>query len=168
MALYKFSKFSEVQLFKLAKKHATRSSFYMIAKQVDPDHRDATAAIAEWKAAWWRAIFGGIEGRGAPSPEVDESVVEKLIAEFGSKLAEMGRPIWEIQTNALKKTEYAGDVVSTPVAGASNLEKSISALALHDKKSKDLSRTKRNGEVLSINFPFLLHRIQLVSLLLLL
>lgn len=146
--LYKFDISSDVQLFKPAKMHATRSSFYMIVKEVDPDHRDARAAIAEWKAAWWRATFGGIQGRGAPSPEVDESVVEKLIAEFSGKLAKMGRPIWKIQADALQKTDYAGDVVPTTEAESTNLESSLSALGLDDKKSKDLSPAKGTAKVL--------------------
>ena len=47
IVLYTFSKFSKVQVFKPVKKHGTRSSFYMIAKDVQPEHEAAKAAVRE-------------------------------------------------------------------------------------------------------------------------
>jgi hypothetical protein len=60
--LHAFSKFSKVAAFKPASKHATRSSFYMIAKEVDPMHPAAIASVNHWKEAWckcrlWPFIF---------------------------------------------------------------------------------------------------------------
>ncbi|TGO84806.1 hypothetical protein BPOR_0463g00040 [Botrytis porri] len=47
--LYTFSKFAKVEVFKPVKKHATRSSFYMIAKDIKINHPEAIKAIEEWK-----------------------------------------------------------------------------------------------------------------------
>jgi len=47
LIMYTLSKFASVKVFKLSKKHATRPSFYTIAKNVDPNHPDAVAAIKE-------------------------------------------------------------------------------------------------------------------------
>ncbi|KAF2433059.1 hypothetical protein EJ08DRAFT_87338 [Tothia fuscella] len=47
--LYMFSKFSLVQLFKPEKCHAIRSSFYLIAKSVQPQNPHAVKAISTWE-----------------------------------------------------------------------------------------------------------------------
>ena len=47
--LYTFSKFSSVKLFKHSKFHATRSSFYMIATNVQRQHQEIDIAIDTWK-----------------------------------------------------------------------------------------------------------------------
>ncbi|TVY22745.1 hypothetical protein LHYA1_G008593 [Lachnellula hyalina] len=107
--LYKFSKFAKLEAFKPQKKHGTRSSFYMIAKDVQPSHEAAKAVVAEWKEAWWKATFGGEAGIGEPKVDPPESVVFNMLEEFGEQLMEMGRPIWRIQGDALSRTEYAGD-----------------------------------------------------------
>jgi len=107
--LYTFSKFANVQVFKPRKKHATRSSFYMIATHVRPDSEPARVAVGEWKEDWWKATFGGEAGTGEPKDDPPESVVLRILEDFGDKLMEMGRPVWRIQADALSKTEYAGD-----------------------------------------------------------
>lgn len=50
--LYTFSKFAKVEVFKPVKKHAARSSFYMIAKDIKINHPETTKAIDEWKEDW--------------------------------------------------------------------------------------------------------------------
>jgi 23S rRNA U2552 (ribose-2'-O)-methylase RlmE/FtsJ len=107
--LYAFSKFANVRAFKPHKKHATRSSFYMIATNVRPDSEPARAAVEEWKAAWWKATFGGEAGTGEMKDDSPESVVLDMLEDFGEKLMEMGRSVWKIQADALSKTDYAGD-----------------------------------------------------------
>lgn len=111
--LYTFSKFAAVQVFKPKSKHATRSSFYMIAKDVRPD--EAKTAVQEWKDAWWKATFGGEDGTGEQQVEPPESFVTAVLEEYGERLMEMGRAVWRIQADALSKTDYAGDgSASTP------------------------------------------------------
>ncbi|KAH8665751.1 hypothetical protein BGZ60DRAFT_378592 [Tricladium varicosporioides] len=106
-------KFAAVQVFKPKSKHATRSSFYMIAKDVRPD--GAKTAIQEWKDSWWKATFGGEDGTGERQVEPPESFITAVLKEYGERLMEMGRAIWRIQADALSKTDYAGDgSASTP------------------------------------------------------
>ncbi|KAF4633576.1 hypothetical protein G7Y89_g4541 [Cudoniella acicularis] len=107
--LYTFSKFAKVEVFKPTKKHATRSSFYLIAKEVRSGSEDAKKAVQEWKDAWWKATFGGEGGTGEPKQDPPESVVMGVMEDFGERLMEMGRPVWRIQADALSRTEYAGD-----------------------------------------------------------
>jgi hypothetical protein len=110
--LYTFNKFSKVQVFKPARKHSARSSFYMIAKNVQPEHGAAERAIQEWRDVWWKATFGGEDGTGEKMEEPENGFVSKVLDEFGRKLIELGRNAWRIQADALAKTEYAGDCQS--------------------------------------------------------
>jgi 23S rRNA U2552 (ribose-2'-O)-methylase RlmE/FtsJ len=103
--LYTFDKFSSVQLFKPAKHHAKRSSFYMIARDVQSQHPEALSAVAAWKTQWKAATFGTDE-------EFQEVLraeyfdVEKVLQDFGSELLRMGREVWAIQAQALSKAPW--------------------------------------------------------------
>lgn len=59
--VYKFTKFSSVQVFKPVKHHAKRSSFYMVATNVQSRHPEAVLAIQFWKEQWKLATFGSDE-----------------------------------------------------------------------------------------------------------
>ena len=107
--LYTFSKFSKVQVFKPARKHSARSSFYMIAKDVQPEHEDAKRAVLEWRDVWWKTTFGGEDGTGEKKEEPDNDFVSRVLDEFGGKIIELGRHVWRSQADALAKTDYAGD-----------------------------------------------------------
>jgi 23S rRNA U2552 (ribose-2'-O)-methylase RlmE/FtsJ len=103
--LYDFSRFSSIHAFKPKKKHAIRSSFYLIAKNVQPDSDVARVSVEEWKIAWQRATFGG-------NCEADEGVVagsahvKSVLDQFGNEYVKLGRPIWEIQAEALSKMDF--------------------------------------------------------------
>lgn len=103
--LYYFSHFSSIQVFKPNKAHAKHSSFYLIAKDVQPDSEAAQAAIGRWKMAWSRAIFGGEAGTD-DRVMVDCDHVKRVLDQFGSKLVELGRPLWDIQAEALSKIDF--------------------------------------------------------------
>lgn len=47
-----FSKFSEVKVFKPIRKHAARSSFYLVAKDINVNHAEAAKAVRQWKEDW--------------------------------------------------------------------------------------------------------------------
>ncbi|EHL00694.1 hypothetical protein M7I_3324 [Glarea lozoyensis 74030] len=102
-------KFAEVDSFKPARKHGSRSSFYMVAKNVKPQSTAAISAIVEWKSSWWQATFGGEDGTGERKEDPPESVVRQMLEEYGERLIEMGRPVWRIQADNLSRTDYAGD-----------------------------------------------------------
>lgn len=98
--LYTFSKFSSVQLFKPVKHHAKRSSFYMVATDVQSGDADARGAVAAWKKQWEAATFGTEEVYRKALWEESVDVV-KVLEEFGPELVRMGREVWSIQADAL-------------------------------------------------------------------
>lgn len=104
--LYRFSRFSSIQLFKPERKHAIRSSFYLVAKNVRPDNDAAKQVVEVWKQAWWRATFGGQNGTGEMKVMPDEGYVHTVVDEFGKELIALGRAIWEIQANSLSKMDF--------------------------------------------------------------
>jgi len=59
-----FSEFSKVKLFKPARKHATRSSFYMIAKNVDTKSPFFDSALQWFHRDYYESTFGGPDGLG--------------------------------------------------------------------------------------------------------
>lgn len=105
--LYRFSQFSDIQVFKPARKHAIRSTFYLIAKNVKPKSGPARLAVKAWKQAWWDATFGGAEGVGVPTADMDDDYAQSVIDAFGGRLARLARPVWRIQADALSRTDFA-------------------------------------------------------------
>ncbi|MCJ1249224.1 hypothetical protein MMC30_006447 [Trapelia coarctata] len=104
--LYLFSHFSSIQVFKPVKKHAIRSSFYLIARNVQPNADAAKSAVKAWKQAWWHATFGGEDGTGGLKVTVDEGYVRTVLDQFGSELVKLSQPIWETQANALSEMYF--------------------------------------------------------------
>jgi len=103
--LHAFNKFSSVELFKPRKKHAIRSSFYLIAKEVQPQSADALRAVDNWKKQWAAATFG--DGSDyAQMQTVPNNVVDSLLAEFGPRLVSLGKPIWVIHADALRNAPF--------------------------------------------------------------
>jgi hypothetical protein len=103
--LHQFNSFANIKLFKPYKKHAVRSTFYLVAKNVQPEADSAKAALEEWKKSWSRATFGGDEGTGEKDPEMDVEGVRKILDDFGPKLIELATPVWKIQASALEKQD---------------------------------------------------------------
>jgi 23S rRNA U2552 (ribose-2'-O)-methylase RlmE/FtsJ len=145
--LYTFSKFAEVTTFKPARKHGTRSSFYMIAKNVQPQHPAAVTALDDWKDSWWKATFGGEEGTGEVKEDLPQSRVREILEEFGNRLLEMGRPIWRIQADNLSLTDYAGDG-SPHVFHDHNRRVSLSSSQGKSPKTPKTPRTPSSGRTL--------------------
>jgi len=104
--LYLFSQFSSIQGFKPKKKHGIRSSFYLIAKNVQPKSEAARMAVETWKRSWWLATFGGASGTGAYCELPDEEYVRTVLDRFGTELLDLARPIWETQAKALSKMDF--------------------------------------------------------------
>lgn len=110
-----FEKFAEIELFKPVKCHGTRSSFYLIAKNVQPHSAEALAALREWKASWKNATFPpSTDGRPQGLRQLGQNGAQKgeiqdLLAVFGETLIELGEPIWQIQSEALSKADWLKD-----------------------------------------------------------
>ncbi|KAH8756000.1 hypothetical protein F5883DRAFT_569828 [Diaporthe sp. PMI_573] len=85
--------------------HATRSSFYMVARYVRRNDPEAILAIEKWKAVWRAATFGTDEEYEQAIRKGEQSA-EELLEEFGSVLAEGGRVVWETQAKALAKAPF--------------------------------------------------------------
>jgi 23S rRNA U2552 (ribose-2'-O)-methylase RlmE/FtsJ len=100
--LYTFNKFSRVELFKSSKSHAIRSSFYMVAKEVQPQSPDALEAVELWKESWRVLSF---RGKAEYSNQSTEET-RKMLEEFGDRLIRLGTPVWETQWCALSKTTF--------------------------------------------------------------
>ncbi|ROV87473.1 hypothetical protein VSDG_09789 [Cytospora chrysosperma] len=109
LLLRTFTKISSVELFKPRSGHAVKSSFYMIAKDVQSKQPEAVAAVEQWKEIWRTATFETDEQRwrevrrhvGADIPDVDA-----FLREFGPEVARMGREVWDIQADALERAPF--------------------------------------------------------------
>jgi len=118
-----FDKVSQIRLFKPVTSHRLKSSFYLIASNVQPHHPEAVAAIKEWKAAWKDATFppaADEEDRDQSDSDdrhVRSEEVSSLLAGFGGRLIELGEPVWQIQKDALRQApwlkETAGKIPGT-------------------------------------------------------
>ncbi|ESZ98023.1 FtsJ-like methyltransferase family protein [Sclerotinia borealis F-4128] len=103
--LYRFNKFSSVKVFKSTRHHAKRSSFYMIATNIQSQHCEAILAVELWKKQWKVATFG-------TDVEYEEELratclnAEEVLGEFRTELVRLGRKVWEIQATALAKAPF--------------------------------------------------------------
>jgi 23S rRNA U2552 (ribose-2'-O)-methylase RlmE/FtsJ len=103
--LYRFNKFSSVKLFKPTRHHAKRSSFYMIATNIQSQHSEAVLAVERWKRLWKVATFGtDVEYEEELRTECLDA--EEVLGEFGRELVRLGREIWGIQAKALEKAPF--------------------------------------------------------------
>jgi hypothetical protein len=103
LLLYAFNSFAEVSTFKPSKAHAIRSSFYMVAKNIRSESEEAKKAVELFRRLWYRGTFGSADPLedDFPVPTAD-----KVVAEFGEKLRELGRGVWEVQKAALEKAPF--------------------------------------------------------------
>jgi 23S rRNA U2552 (ribose-2'-O)-methylase RlmE/FtsJ len=104
-----FSKFSSIQLFKPARKHASRSSFYVIAKDVQPQSPEALHAVETWKKDWAAATFNVEDATHPKQWDADQNDIIELLDAFGPQLKCLGAPIWKIQADGLCHTHYVRD-----------------------------------------------------------
>lgn len=104
--LYTFHKFSNIRLFKPDKEHQHRSSFYMIATDIQSNSEAALAAVKEWKRVWKVTTFGTDEqcDDEARSNTLD---IEKILEDFGEKWIELGTDVWHMQLEGLKQKAFA-------------------------------------------------------------
>ncbi|TQV90206.1 FtsJ-like methyltransferase family protein [Cordyceps javanica] len=90
--IHRFNKFSSIKLYKPECGHKIRSSFYLVASNIQSQHPEALLAIAKWKSVWSAVTFGTEEklanviNEGEPAPEI-------LLEEFGATLIEQGSDI---------------------------------------------------------------------------
>lgn len=107
-----FCRFSQVQIFKPVKAHAIKSSFYLVAKNIQPDSPGCVAAMNLFKLIWQRAT---LKDKSASSTllfkdlvQVERSLQPEL-KDFGEKFVELTRHTWKIQADALEKAPFTKD-----------------------------------------------------------
>lgn len=107
---YTFSKFAKIELFKPSDAdgrapHQYKSSFYLVAKNVQSQSEVARAAVQQWTKEWKVATFGTGE-------EYEEVVrehsmdVDQVLEEYGREWLELGKEVWEIQCAGLRQKEF--------------------------------------------------------------
>jgi 23S rRNA U2552 (ribose-2'-O)-methylase RlmE/FtsJ len=114
--LYTMSTIADIRLFKPRIIWGKRGSFYLVAENVMPHDPQAEDAVQKWKEAWHRATFGLQTAQTVREDEEDVSdtqedipsstVVDDLLTNFGPRLILMGRPIWKIQSESLRKAPW--------------------------------------------------------------
>lgn len=103
--IIKFLGFSTVRFLKPKKGHAKRSSFYMVATDIQSQCPEAVQAIARWKEIWRVSTFDSDE----EYHEVlwnGEPRAEEILKNFGPQLVALGREIWNVQAEALAKAPF--------------------------------------------------------------
>jgi hypothetical protein len=100
-----FDKFASLRLFKPHKAHMIKSSFYLILQNINPMHPEAVKAISRWKAIWRHATFGSFSEQ-IVKVGVNEEDIATILEEFGPRWRKLGRPIWSMQAEGLKKSGF--------------------------------------------------------------
>lgn len=103
--IHNFSKFSTVQLFKHPQHHRLRSSFYLVAKNIQANSTPAEALVQEWKERYKIATVGTDE-EYSRILQVSSQDVQAALDEFGEEFIAMGRKIWKLQAESLAKASF--------------------------------------------------------------
>ncbi|KAA8910596.1 hypothetical protein FN846DRAFT_1004817 [Sphaerosporella brunnea] len=108
LLLREFGQFADVEIFKPHKTHSIRSSFYLVAKNVQPGSTAAGLALRRYKNLWKQTtLLEPIHGDGVTA---DENALMAVIDDFGDTLRDLGREVWRIQKDALEKAPFiSGD-----------------------------------------------------------
>jgi hypothetical protein len=101
-----FSYFSDIQLFKPSRYHTEKSSFYLVAKNVQPKKWGTIQAINTFRNSWCAATFGTDQGEVENGELVDEDDIVSVLGEFRPKFTELARPVWAIQAAALRDARW--------------------------------------------------------------
>jgi 23S rRNA U2552 (ribose-2'-O)-methylase RlmE/FtsJ len=113
--LHQFHQFSWIQLFKPTKAHAKRSSFYLVATNIQVEYPQAIASVQEWKRTWEIATFGNNE-ENIEHVRRDSSWAEEILKDFGPVLVDMGKSVWETQAKALAEAPFIASSSGRPQA----------------------------------------------------
>ncbi|KAJ4314512.1 hypothetical protein N0V84_008853 [Fusarium piperis] len=100
-----FSKFSTVQLFKHPQYHRLRSSFYLVAKNIQANSISAKSLVSEWKERYKIATVG-TDDEYSKMLQVSNQDAQAALDEFGEEFVAMGRKIWKLQADSLEKASF--------------------------------------------------------------
>lgn len=96
-----FDRFSDVRLFKPTKGHRSRSSFYMVAKNVRSDQAEALVAKELWVQRWKNATY---QHKRPHLPEQQE--LAAMLEVFGKRLIDLAEPVWKIQRKGIEDSKW--------------------------------------------------------------
>ncbi|USW50936.1 Putative ribosomal RNA methyltransferase FtsJ domain-containing protein [Septoria linicola] len=103
--IYQFYQFADVKLHKPFKSHATRSSYYLIARNIQTEHPGVRALIDEMKLIWRVATFGTDE-EYEETVRGDGTLATAVLERFGKTLIRLAGPVWKTQKEALEKSSF--------------------------------------------------------------
>ena len=72
--VYALSKFADIHIFKPERKHASRSSFYTVARNINTSSANFKTFLKRCQDDWYEATFGGKNGIGQYTDGEDEAV----------------------------------------------------------------------------------------------
>ncbi|PSN58767.1 hypothetical protein BS50DRAFT_538316 [Corynespora cassiicola Philippines] len=101
-----FNKFSNIQLFKHERFHAEKSSFYLIAKNVQPQRQEAIDAMESFRQNWICGTFPDTYERNEENDDGSNENVQFKLGDFGAQFCDLVRPIWEVQAAALENASW--------------------------------------------------------------
>ncbi|KAF1828722.1 hypothetical protein BDW02DRAFT_593085 [Decorospora gaudefroyi] len=104
LVLYKPEAFCTADIIR-TKKHAVRSSFYMVATSVDMQSKETQSAILGWKTQWEDATFQSDDTLSTCS-RVSEDRVSEMLAEFEPQLIKLATPVWRTQADGLRSAPF--------------------------------------------------------------
>lgn len=102
--LWLFSKFSDIALFKPKEFHARKSSFYLVAKNVQANSSEARNAVAKFQKTWLLATTRNTDH--VKTEQLNEAEISSMIDMFGPVFIEMVRPVFATQANALRTAPW--------------------------------------------------------------
>jgi len=102
--IHTFSKFSRVQFYKHHSYHAKRSSFYLIARNMDPKNAHALEAVSSWKRSWKAATFYAVD-----DSKPTEAAMNEVLDKFGDEYIQICDPVFNTQRRALEKASFCKD-----------------------------------------------------------
>ncbi|CEF85249.1 hypothetical protein FGSG_09211 [Fusarium graminearum PH-1] len=103
--IHQFSKIADVSLYKHHRHHRFRSSFYLVAKNVQAESSYAKSLVKLWKDQYKIVAFGSEEERVRMHWE-DKEVAQGKIDEFGAEFIKMGHNIWKTQADGLENAPF--------------------------------------------------------------
>lgn len=103
--LHQLSRFSKLEFFKPEKKHAVKSSFYVVAKSVQSHCTELNIAVEGWKKEWHIATFG-TDTEYAENRRNSDNTVCDVLESFGDQLVMLGEPVWRVQRDALLNAPF--------------------------------------------------------------
>lgn len=102
---YTFSRFARIRLFKPDVQHQHRSSFYMIATDVQSQGEAAQRAVRQWTNEWKAATFG-TDDEYREEIRSNAMDIDEVLKEFGGEWVEMCREVWTLQIQGLQKKSF--------------------------------------------------------------